>query len=74
MSEQKNETPKRSIRDFFDNEYLNYAKYVVESRAIPSVIDGFTTAKIRLELSSIRTKKRTYKLDGFISAFLSLAQ
>ncbi len=41
MSEQQNETPKRSIRDFFDNEYLNYAKYVVENRAIPSVIDGF---------------------------------
>jgi DNA topoisomerase-2 len=29
------------VQDFFDNEYLNYAKYVVESRAIPSVIDGF---------------------------------
>ena len=33
--------PKRKIDDFFDNEYLNYAKYVVENRAIPSVIDGF---------------------------------
>ena len=33
--------PVRTIEDFFDNEYLGYAKYVVESRAIPSVIDGF---------------------------------
>jgi len=33
--------PRRKVQDFFDNEYLNYAKYVVESRAIPSVIDGF---------------------------------
>lgn len=33
--------PKRKIEDFFANEYLNYAKYVVENRAIPSVIDGF---------------------------------
>jgi DNA topoisomerase-2 len=32
---------KREVRDFFDTEYLDYAKYVVESRAIPSVIDGF---------------------------------
>jgi DNA topoisomerase-2 len=33
--------PRRKVQEFFDNEYLNYAKYVVESRAIPSVIDGF---------------------------------
>lgn len=33
--------PKRKVDDFFNNEYLNYAKYVVENRAIPSVIDGF---------------------------------
>ena len=32
---------KKEVREFFDNEYLDYAKYVVESRAIPSVIDGF---------------------------------
>ena len=32
---------KRKVEDFFANEYLNYAKYVVENRAIPSVIDGF---------------------------------
>lgn len=32
---------KRKVDEFFDNEYLNYAKYVVENRAIPSVIDGF---------------------------------
>lgn len=32
---------RREVRDFFNNEYLDYAKYVVESRAIPSVIDGF---------------------------------
>jgi len=32
---------KRDVQDFFDTEYLDYAKYVVENRAIPSVIDGF---------------------------------
>jgi len=44
MSDQIQEpkkTPQRSLDDFFNNEYLNYAKYVVENRAIPSVIDGF---------------------------------
>lgn len=31
---------KRTVTSFFDNEYLEYAQYVVSSRAIPSCIDG----------------------------------
>ena len=31
---------KRTVTDFFNKEYLEYAKYVVENRAIPSCIDG----------------------------------
>jgi len=31
---------RRTVTDFFDKEYLEYAKYVVENRAIPSCIDG----------------------------------
>jgi DNA topoisomerase-2 len=31
---------KRTVTSFFDNEYLDYAKYVVTNRAIPSCIDG----------------------------------
>lgn len=31
---------KRTVESFFDREYLDYAKYVVEQRAIPSCIDG----------------------------------
>lgn len=30
----------RSLSSFFGEEYLEYAKYVLENRAIPSVIDG----------------------------------
>jgi len=30
----------KGITDFCDEEYLNYAMYVVENRALPSVIDG----------------------------------
>lgn len=39
--EQTTQIPVRTIEDFFDNEYLGYAKYVLSGRAIPSVIDGF---------------------------------
>lgn len=31
---------KRTVTDFFDKEYLEYAQYVVMNRAIPHVIDG----------------------------------
>ena len=30
----------RTVTSFFDKEYLDYARYVVENRAIPSCIDG----------------------------------
>jgi hypothetical protein len=30
----------KSVTEYLDTEYLSYAKYVVENRAIPSVIDG----------------------------------
>jgi DNA topoisomerase-2 len=32
---------RKTLDAFFDEEYRDYAKYVVENRAIPSVIDGF---------------------------------
>ena len=31
---------RRTVTSFFDTEYLDYAKYVVENRALPSCIDG----------------------------------
>lgn len=51
---------KREIRDFFDNEYLDYAKYVVESRAIPSVIDGFKPTQRKI----IHAANRVWKSGG----------
>ena len=75
MSEQKNETPKRSIRDFFDNEYLNYAKYVVESRAIPSVIDGFKPTQRKVAHAANKVWKtgnekplKVFQLAGTVAA------
>ena len=31
----------KTVTDYLDNDYKEYAVYVVEERAIPSVIDGF---------------------------------
>jgi len=31
----------KTVTDYLDSDYRDYAKYVVEERAIPSVIDGF---------------------------------
>lgn len=31
----------RSVKDYCDHEYRDFAKYTIEKRAIPSVIDGF---------------------------------
>ncbi len=67
--------PRRKVQDFFDNEYLNYAKYVVESRAIPSVIDGFkpTQRKVAHAANKIwKTGKekplKVFQLAGNVAA------
>lgn len=39
---------KRKVQDFFDNEYLSYARYVVENRAIPSLVDGFKPSQRKI--------------------------
>jgi len=39
---------KRTVEDFFGKEYRDYALYVVESRAIPSVIDGLKPSQRKI--------------------------
>jgi len=39
---------KKTVTSFFDENYLDYAKYVVESRAIPSVIDGLKPSQRKI--------------------------
>lgn len=34
----------KTITDYLNNEYVNYSKYVIEQRAIPSICDGFKPA------------------------------
>ena len=39
---------KRKAQSFFDVEYLDYARYVVENRAIPSLVDGFKPSQRKI--------------------------
>ena len=48
---------KRSAQDFFDTEYLGYAKYVVENRAIPSLVDGFKPSQRKIAYAANRLWK-----------------
>ena len=43
---------KRKAQDFFDTEYLGYARYVVENRAIPSLVDGFKPSQRKIAYAS----------------------
>ncbi len=43
---------KRKAQDFFDVEYLGYARYVVENRAIPSLVDGFKPSQRKIAYAS----------------------
>ena len=48
---------KKPIDAFFDDEYLGYAKYVVENRAIPSAIDGFKPTQRKVICAANRVWK-----------------
>jgi DNA topoisomerase-2 len=49
---------RRTVTDFFDTEYLDYAKYVVENRAIPSCIDGLKPTQRKVVYVSNNIWKR----------------
>jgi DNA topoisomerase-2 len=57
MSEVTQTVPTRSVEDFFDNEYRDYAIYVVRHRAIPSVIDGFKPSQRKIAYAANRLWK-----------------
>lgn len=48
---------KRTVEDFFDHEYVDYAKYTITSRAIPSCIDGFKPAQRKIAFAAARLWK-----------------
>lgn len=49
--------PSRSVEDFFDNEYRDYAIYTIENRAIPSAIDGFKPSQRKIAYAANRLWK-----------------
>ena len=64
-----------TISEYLDNDYKEYAKYVIESRAIPSVIDGLKpTQRKVIHASNKHWKSETvkpmkvYQLGGKIAA------
>lgn len=64
----------RNISDIIDNEYKSYAMYVLESRAIPSYIDGMKPVHRKLLYSMINNYKgKKIKLNELGSSIASVA-
>jgi DNA topoisomerase-2 len=66
---------RREVEDFFNTEYLDYAKYVVENRAIPSVIDGFKPTQRKIAHAANRVWKtgsekpmKVFQLAGIVAS------
>lgn len=60
-----------SVKEFIDVDYRDFAFYVLEHRAIPSVIDGFKTSQRKLfyAMQSYRNKRvKVAELGGSLSS------
>lgn len=67
-------TVERSISDILDNEYKDYSTYVLEGRAVPSVIDGFKPVHRKIIETAYKTWKtgnekpmKVFQLTGKVS-------
>lgn len=64
----------RTVEDFFDKEYLGYAMYVVEGRAIPSLVDGFKVSQRKIAAAANKLWKnggkpmKVFQLGGQAAA------
>lgn len=65
---------KKSITEFLSNEYKGFAFYVIENRALPSVIDGFKPTQRKITHGSSLIWKtgsekslKVFQLSGFIA-------
>ena len=63
-------TNKRTITNFLNTEYLNYAFSVLEERAIPSVIDGFKPGARKIMHASLAGTTK----DGKLYKLLALSR
>jgi len=50
----------KTVTDYLDNDYKEYATYVVEERAIPSIIDGFKPTQRKIIFVANRIWKNNY--------------
>lgn len=65
----------KTVTEFFDQDYLGYARYVVESRAIPSVIDGLKPSQRKIICAANKAWKtgnekpmKLFQLGGIVAA------
>ena len=62
----------KTITQFLDNEYREYSKYVVHSRAIPNMIDGFKPVQRKIFWTGLKHCKtqflKTIALTGYCMA------
>jgi len=66
-----------SVTEYLDTKYLEYAKDVVENRAIPSVIDGFKPVQRKAITAAIQNAKSKYykifQLTGIVASTMNYA-
>lgn len=66
-----------TVTDYLDTKYLEYAKDVVEHRAIPSVIDGFKPVQRKIVTAGLQHAKSKYykifQLTGIVASSMNYA-
>jgi len=50
----------KTIGNFLNDEYKDYATYVIESRAIPNIIDGFKPVQRKILFTAMERAKSGY--------------
>jgi DNA topoisomerase-2 len=64
-----------TISDFIDNEYKDYSKYVLYSRAIPSVIDGLKPSQRKVLYTALKeAKTNRIKTSSLAGNCISVAE
>ena len=68
---------KITVTDYLDTKYLEYAKGVVEDRAIPSVVDGFKPVHRKIITAALQKAKHKYykifQLTGIVASEMNYA-
>ena len=66
---------KKNITSYLDDEYLNYSFYVLEQRAIPSIIDGLKSVQRKIvHIAEKETKSKKNKVSELAGKIISGAK